>query len=115
MDARVKTDGTAKFGMDIQFSGLLTAVVAHAPVFGGKVKSFDVGKAKAVPGVREVVQIPTGVAVIADHFWAAQQGRKALGITWDHGTGRQLNTGMQTAAYRKLAASDGLLVQKKVM
>lgn len=113
MDARVKTDGTAKFGMDIQFPGLLTAVVAHAPVFGGKVKSFDAGKAKAVPGVREVVQIPTGVAVIADHFWAAQQGRKALQITWDHGAGVQLNTGMQTAAYRKLAASDGLLVQKK--
>jgi isoquinoline 1-oxidoreductase beta subunit len=81
LDARVKTNGSAQFGIDVQFPGLLTAVVVHAPVFGGKVISFDAGKAKAVPGVRQVVQIPTGVAVIADHFWAAQQGRKVLTVT----------------------------------
>jgi isoquinoline 1-oxidoreductase beta subunit len=113
MDARVKTNGTAQFGMDIQFPGLLTAVVAHAPVFGGKVISFDAERAKALPGVRQVVQIPTGVAVIADHFWAAKQGRKALAITWDYGPGVHLNTDTQTAAYRKLATSDGLIVQQK--
>jgi isoquinoline 1-oxidoreductase beta subunit len=113
LDARVKTNGSAQFGMDVQFPGLLTAVVVHAPVFGGKVVSFDASKAKAVPGVRQVVQIPTGVAVIADHFWAAQQGRKVLTVAWDHGPGVNLNTGAQTEAYRKLAATDGLLVQQK--
>ncbi|HEX8021704.1 xanthine dehydrogenase family protein molybdopterin-binding subunit [Mucilaginibacter sp.] len=113
VDSFAKTNGSAQFGMDIQFPGLLTAVVAHAPVFGGKVVSFDASKAKAVPGVKQVVQVPTGIAVIADHFWAAQQGRKALKITWDHGIGVQLNTATQTAAYRKLAATNGLPVQQK--
>jgi isoquinoline 1-oxidoreductase beta subunit len=113
MDAGVKTNGAAQYGLDIQFPGLLTAVVVHAPVFGGKVRSFDAGKAMSVPGVREVVQIPTGVAVIADHFWAAQQGRKALQITWDDGEGAHLNTNAQTAAYLKLAASDGIVAQEK--
>lgn len=108
LDASVKTNGTAKFGMDVQYPGLLTAVVAHAPVFGGKVKSFDAAKAKAVPGVKQVIEIPTGIAVIADHFWAASQGRKALEITWDHGTGVNLNTRDQMMAYQKLAATNGL-------
>ena len=107
LDASAKTNGTATFGMDMQFPGLLTAVVAHAPVFGGKVKSFDATKAKAVPGVKQVVQIPTGVAVIADNYWAADQGRKALKITWDDGVGANLSTKTQVAAYQKLAHSNG--------
>ncbi|WDF78807.1 xanthine dehydrogenase family protein molybdopterin-binding subunit [Mucilaginibacter sp. KACC 22773] len=113
MDAIVKTNGEAKFGLDIQFPGLLTAVVAHAPVFGGKVKSFDAGKAMAIPGVVQVVQIPTGVAVIANHFWAAQQGRKALQVNWDNGAGADLFTTKQTEAYKKLAATNGLVAQQK--
>jgi isoquinoline 1-oxidoreductase beta subunit len=113
LDAPVKVNGQAKFGMDIQFPGMLTAVVAHAPVFGGKVKSFDASKAKLVPGVREVVEIPTGVAVIADHFWAASQGRKALQIVWEDGPGVNLSTGTQVAAYQKLAHTDGLKAAQK--
>ncbi|MFA6088050.1 molybdopterin cofactor-binding domain-containing protein [Mucilaginibacter sp.] len=113
IDAGVKTNGEAKFGMDIQFPGLLTALVAHAPVIGGKVKSYDATKAKAVPGVRQIVQIPTGIAVIADNYWAAQQGRKVLQVTWDDGPGASLITAKQTTAYKKLAATDGLPAQKK--
>jgi len=113
LDASVKTNGQARFGIDTQFPGMLTAVVAHAPVFGGKVKSFDASKAKAVPGVREVVEIPTGVAIIADHFWAASQGRKALQVIWDDGPGINLNTKTQVDAYQKLAHTDGLKAAKK--
>jgi len=113
IDAGAKTNGEARFGMDVQFPGLLTAVVAHAPVFGGKVRSYDDSKAMAVPGVRQVVKIPTGVAVIADHFWAAQQGRKALKVSWDEGPGASLITAQQTAAYKKLATANGLPAQKK--
>ena len=108
LDAPAKTNGAAIYGMDVQFPGLLTAVVAHAPVFGGRVRSFDAARALAVPGVRQVVQIPTGVAVIADHFWAASQGRHALKISWDHGPGAGLSTKAQLMAYRQLAATDGL-------
>lgn len=113
IDASAKTNGTAQYGMDVQATGLLTAVVAHAPVFGGKVKSFDATKAKAVPGVRQVVAIPTGVAVIADHYWAATQGKKALQIVWDDGAGINLTTADQVARYKKLAATDGLPAEQK--
>ena len=70
LDSPEKITGRAQFGMDVQFEGLLTAVVARPPVFGGTLKSFDATAAKAVPGVRQVLQIPTGVAVVADHYWA---------------------------------------------
>ncbi|WP_197091643.1 xanthine dehydrogenase family protein molybdopterin-binding subunit [Sphingobacterium endophyticum] len=113
LDAGVKTNGKAIFGMDIQFPGLLTAVVAHSPVFGGKVKSFNATEAKAIKGVRQVVQIPTGVAVIADNYYAAQQGKRALRVTWVNGSAVGISTTKQTAAYKKLAASNGLTVQKQ--
>jgi len=71
LDTPEKLDGRAVFGLDVRFDGLLTAVVERSPVFGGKVKSFDATAARAVPGVRKVVQVPSGVAVVADHFWAA--------------------------------------------
>nr|WP_255610956.1 molybdopterin cofactor-binding domain-containing protein [Lysobacter sp. ESA13C] len=93
--------------MDVQFDGLLTAVVARAPVFGGTVKSFDAAPAKAVPGVRDVLQVPSGVAVIADHYWAAKQGRDALVIDWDLGPNAGLDTTKLREDFRKLAATEG--------
>ena len=113
LDSNVKINGAARFGMDVQFPGMLTAVVAHAPSFGGKVTSFDASKAMMVNGVRKVVQIPTGVAVIADHFWAAKQGRNALEIVWDNSAGAELNTTTQLKKYKALAATNGLQVVKK--
>src|SRR5207302_9603194 len=63
----------------------LVAVVARCPTIGGKVASFDATKAKAVPGVKDVVQISSGVAVIADGYWNAKKGRDALDVKWDDG------------------------------
>jgi isoquinoline 1-oxidoreductase beta subunit len=113
LDAPDKINGTAKYGMDVQFPGLLTALMAHSPVIGGKVISFDATAAKAVTGVREVVQIPTGVAVIADHFWAAKKGRDALKIVWDNGPNTSLSTTTQLADYQKLANEKGFAVLEK--
>lgn len=107
LDSPEKITGRAKFGMDVQFDGLLTAVVARPPVFGGKVKSFDAAKAKAVPGVRDVVQVPTGVAVVADHYWAAKQGRDALQVEWDLGPNAALDSATLREQFRKLAATPG--------
>jgi isoquinoline 1-oxidoreductase beta subunit len=109
LDTPEKIDGRAVFGLDVKFDGLLTAVVARSPVFGGKVKSFDDSAAKAVPGVRKVVQVPTGVAVVADHFWAAQQGREALKVDWDLGAGATLDSAAILADLRRLAGTDGKL------
>ncbi|KRD34731.1 twin-arginine translocation pathway signal protein [Lysobacter sp. Root916] len=107
LDSPEKITGRAKFGMDVQFDGLLTAVVARAPVFGGTVKSFDAAAAKAVPGVRDVVQVPSGVAVVADHYWAAKQGRDALKVDWDLGPNAGLDTVKLREEFRKLAATPG--------
>ncbi|PYO69782.1 MAG: twin-arginine translocation pathway signal protein [Gemmatimonadetes bacterium] len=85
LDTPPKVDGSAQFGIDVKVPGMLVAVVARSPVFGGKVTSFDAAKTKAVPGVRQVVQISSGVAVVADGYWPAKKGRDALAVTWDEG------------------------------
>jgi isoquinoline 1-oxidoreductase beta subunit len=93
-EAQAKSTGTAKFGIDARPEGLVYAVIARCPVFGGKAAKFDATRAKAVHGVRDVFSIDPvaagaftagGVVVVADNFWVAMQGRKALNITWDEG------------------------------
>ncbi|HEV8597996.1 MAG TPA: xanthine dehydrogenase family protein molybdopterin-binding subunit [Gemmatimonadales bacterium] len=108
LDTPEKITGRAQFGMDVRFEGMLTAVVAHPPVFGGKVRSFDASKAKAVPGVRTVVQVPSGVAVVAEHFWAAKLGRDALAIEWDSGPGISLDSVALRDQFSKLAGTKGV-------
>ena len=85
LDTPSKVDGSASFGIDVRLPHMQYAVVARCPVFGGKVTRFDANKAKAVPGVKSVVQISTGVAVVADNTWSAMQGRNALLVQWDEG------------------------------
>ena len=108
LDSPEKITGRAQFGMDVQFEGLLTAVVARAPVFGASLKSFDASAAKAITGVRNVVQIPTGVAVIADHYWAAKLGRDALKVEWDLGPNASLDSDALRKQFSELAATPGL-------
>lgn len=112
LDTPEKINGTAKFGMDVQFPGLLTALVLRSPVFGGKMKSFDDSKTKAVPGVRKVVAVPSGVAVIGDHYWAVKQGRDVLQVEWDIDPELVFDTTQQWAAYRKLAAQPGAVAAR---
>jgi isoquinoline 1-oxidoreductase beta subunit len=83
---------------------MLTAMVAHSPRFGGKVKGFDATDAKKVPGVVDVVQIPTGVAVIAANTWAARQGRDALKVEWDDAKAETRSTAAIVASYHALAS-----------
>jgi len=85
MDIPDKVNGKAEFGMDVKRPGMLVARVVRCPVHGGKVASFDAAKAKAVPGVRNVIQISTGVAVVADGYWAASKGAQALTVQWNEG------------------------------
>ncbi len=84
-DTPLKVNGSAVFGMDVVVPGMLIASIERCPVFGGKVKSFDATAAKRIKGVKDVVQVTNGVAVVADSFWTAQRGRQALKITWDEG------------------------------
>ena len=106
-DSRAKTNGSAQFTIDVKLPGILTAVVAHPPVFGAKVKSFDAAKAKSIRGVVNVVQIPNGVAVLATDFWSAKKGRDALVVQWDDSGAAKLGSAELMAQYKALAANPG--------
>jgi len=97
LDTPAKVNGKAVFGIDAKLPGMLYAVVARCPVFGGKVSTFDATKAKAVPGVKQVVQISRGVAVVADNTWSAMEGRRALQVQFDEGP----NVNTSSATIRK--------------
>jgi isoquinoline 1-oxidoreductase subunit beta len=86
LDTRLKVTGKADYGIDVKVSGMQFAVLERCPVFGGKVASFDAAKAKAVPGVKQVLQISNGVAVVADNTWSAMEGRRALKVQWNEGS-----------------------------
>ena len=107
LDTPEKITGKAQFGIDVQVPGMRTALVARSPVFGGKVRSFDASRARAVPGVEQVVQVPSGIAVVAANFWSAKLGRDALQIEWDLGPGAELDSGKLLASYRELAKGPG--------
>lgn len=111
LDTPAKINGQAVFGMDVQFPGMLTAVVARpsVPVAGARVKSYDAAPALAVPGVRQVVAIPGAVAVLADHYWAAKKGRDALHIRWDLGAGTGIDSDALLAELQERADKGGLV------
>jgi isoquinoline 1-oxidoreductase beta subunit len=98
--------------MDVHFPGMLIATVAHGPVFGASVRSFDASAVKTVKGVRDIVQVSTGVAVIGDNFWAARRGRDLLKIEWDLGPGAAVDSATQLDDYRKLAGEKGLIAEQ---
>lgn len=108
LDARAKSTGTAQFTLDVKQPGQLTALLERAPLFGATVKSFDASKAKAVPGVIDVVQISNGVAVVAKNFWAAKLGREALQIQWDDAKAEKRSSDDIMAEYKELAKRPGL-------
>lgn len=85
LDTPLKVTGKAQYGIDIRVPGMLYAVLERCPVFGGKIASFDATQAKAVPGVKQVIPISNGVAVLADNTWSAIEGRKALKVQWNEG------------------------------
>jgi len=92
LDVPAKVNGTAEFGIDVKLPGMVYASLEQCPVIGGKVKSVDSAAAKAMPGVVDVVQIPDGVAVVANTYWGAVKARRALKIQWDNGDGANLSS-----------------------
>jgi len=114
LDARAKSSGGQSYGIDVRLPGMLTAVVAHPPVFAGKVKSLDDVAAKAVKGVKAVLRVPLdrggeGVAVVAEGYWAAKQGRDALKVEWDTATVEKVDSARQLTSYRALAQTTGAI------
>jgi isoquinoline 1-oxidoreductase subunit beta len=112
LDTRGKVNGSAQFGIDARQPGMVYAVLARCPVFGGKVASFDATKTKAVSGVKDVIQTSGGVAVVADNTWAAMQGRKALAVKWDEGPNAGQSSAKITQLFSELVTQKGAEAKK---
>jgi isoquinoline 1-oxidoreductase beta subunit len=106
-DSKAKSTGTATFTQDVKLPDMLTAVVAHPPRFGATVKSFKGESVQGIPGVRYVIEVPSGVAVVATSFWAAKKGRDALAIEWDDSGALKASSADILAEYQRLAATPG--------
>jgi isoquinoline 1-oxidoreductase beta subunit len=111
VDTPDKVSGKAVFGLDVRVPGMVYAAVARCPVFGGRVKTVDPAAALAVPGVQRVVEISSGVAVVAEQTWAALQGKKALKIEWDEGTTARWSSDGIWSAFAAAAARPGEVVR----
>lgn len=129
-DIPAKSDGSAVFGMDVRVPGMLYASIVRCPEFGGALERFDATKARAIPGVQAVVELPRtellytvgqaepgemkagapghhhflrpGVAVLAETTWAAMQGRRALDVTWKPGPHASLSSASLSQQFRTL-------------
>ena len=128
LDTPAKVDGSAVYGIDVTVPGLLVASIERCPVFGGTVKRYDATKAKGMPGVRAVVELEpspwtgkdgawgvgcaAGVAVVADTYWHAFQGRKALEIEWNEGDAASLGSDGIRAELVRLADQPGVEAKK---
>ena len=110
-DGFEKINGTATFGIDVKQKNQLVAVIQRPPVFGAKVKNVNSTAARKIKGVKEVIKIPAGVAVIADNFWAAKLGRDALSITWDTPKASQVTSSEMTKQYVELASQPGTIAK----
>jgi isoquinoline 1-oxidoreductase beta subunit len=111
LDVPMKADGKAIFGMDVKVPGMLVASIERCPVFGGTVRSFDATAARAVKGVRQVVRVSHGVAVVADTTWAAFSGRRALQVTWDEGPLAGLTSEQIFREYAQAASQEGRIAK----
>ncbi|MFZ6687552.1 molybdopterin cofactor-binding domain-containing protein [Undibacterium sp. SXout11W] len=112
LDAVAKSSGQQSYGIDMHLPGQLTAVVLRPPVFGGKIATLDDAAAKAIQGVKAVLRVPLdrgaeGVAIIADGYWPAKQGRDALKVTWDTNGVEKVDSVKQLIQYRELAKQPG--------
>jgi CO/xanthine dehydrogenase Mo-binding subunit len=112
LDGPSKVTGQAHYGADVRVPGMLFATVVHPPRFGDRVGSFDTTRARAVPGVRQVVRVSQGVAVVGETTWAAFQGAKALQVTWQDG-GFALGSPDIFRSFSELAQRPGVEAEKR--
>ncbi len=111
LDVKPKTNGTAIYGMDVKVPGMKYASIEKPLQIGGKVASFDASATLKYPGVRRVIEVPSGVAVIADNTWAAFQGRKLLKVTWAPGPNAGVSTETIYANARALSKTPGVVLK----
>jgi len=111
-DSADKSSGKAVYASDVRLPGMLTALVARPPLFGAKAKGFNAAAVKMMPGVKAVVAIPQGVAVVATDFWSAKQARDALQVEWDDSAAEKRSSDELLAQYRELARKPGAVAHR---
>jgi len=112
LDGAGKARGQTVFGIDVKQPGMVYAALAQCPVLGGKVASFDAGAAQKRPGVRKVVDIGEGVAVIADHYWEARSALAEVKIQWDDGPAARLDTKAIYATLERSKDKPGTIIKQ---
>ena len=112
LDGPAKVNGTAEFGIDVKLPGMGIAALAQCPALGGTVKSFDAAKAQGMPGVKKVVQITDGVAVVADTYWHARKALEAVNIVWDESAVAGINSAAIIGDFRAAADKPGASFKK---
>jgi isoquinoline 1-oxidoreductase beta subunit len=114
VDSPAKVAGTTEFGIDVKVPGMKIATVMACPTHGGTLRSVDDRRARALPGVVEVIKIENAVAVVGDHFWAAKRGLEALDIVWDRGANADLTTAKLTQALADRSQNGPVIPGRKV-
>ena len=112
VDLQSKVTGTAKYGIDTVVPNMLVASVVRCPVFGGSLKSLEEAAAKASPGVRHIIKLEYGVAVVADTYWQARTAAKLLALTWNDGSMADISSAGVTELFSNLSKEDGKKVRK---
>jgi isoquinoline 1-oxidoreductase beta subunit len=105
--------GQGRFGIDVKLPGMLVASIERCPVFGGKAKSFDASAALKIPGVKQVFEVQSGIAVLAEHTWAAFAGREALKVVWEEGPAAAFHSADLPAQFAKRLETPGKTVRKE--
>jgi isoquinoline 1-oxidoreductase beta subunit len=113
LDTPAKVNGTAQFGIDVRLPGMNIATVAASPVVGGKLAFVDDSKAKAIPGVRQIVRLDDAVAVVADNMWAAKRGLKALTLRWEDGPNGTIATADVVRGLAAAAETPGVVARNE--
>lgn len=111
VDTAQKIAGSAQYGMDVQLPGMLTAVIIAPPQFGAKPHSFDAKKALAKPGVKTVVQVDSGIAIVGDHYWAVHSARDDVEIEWQEGPLAGLGMKEVRAGYKSALSKKGIVAE----
>jgi isoquinoline 1-oxidoreductase beta subunit len=114
IDTAGKVNGTTQFGLDVRLPGMKVGTVMACPTFGGRLASVDDRRARAIPGVIEVIRLNNAVAVIGEHFWAAKKGLEALKIEWDRGVNAHLTSDDLRNALAKSSRDGTAIVGRQV-
>ncbi|TAL01183.1 MAG: xanthine dehydrogenase family protein molybdopterin-binding subunit [Rhodospirillaceae bacterium] len=107
LETPAKCDGSAQYALDVKMPGMLVALIARPVRFGGVARTVDSAATQSIPGVKYVIPVPSGIAIVADSFWAASRGRDALRVEWNDDKAEHRGTAELTAEYRALADKPG--------